>query len=91
MRVDFDEDGTVWAIQTSAVDAPLPGGVGVGSTERQISQALPTVRCDPHGDPARYSDWRVCTDTRRASGPFTKFTLIDGRVDHVTVARGLAD
>jgi hypothetical protein len=89
-RVTFDAGDLVWDVRTYSRDPRAPGGVGVGSSEREVRRALPSVRCRPYGGPARYREWRVCSDTRVYSGPFTTFTLVRGRVAHVTVARGLA-
>jgi hypothetical protein len=91
LRVTLDERRTVWDVRTYSVANRTPSGVGVGSTESQVREAMRFVRCQPYGGPARYRRWRVCVDTRTYSGPFTSFTLVRGRVRYVTVARGLAE
>jgi hypothetical protein len=94
MRVTFDEldrrKRVVWDVRTYARKHRAPGDVGVASTEREVREELPRLRCRPYGGPARYSAWRVCADTRTYTGPFTSFTIVDGRVRYVTVASGLA-
>ena len=91
LRVTLDERRHVWDVRTYSAADRTPTGVGVGSTEREVGEAMRFVRCEPYGGPARYRRWRVCVDTRTYRGPFTSFTLVSGRVRYVTVARGLAE
>ena len=90
LRVTFDERGTVWDVRTYAREHRTREGVGVGSTEDELLRALPRLRCRPYGGPPRYRDWRSCKDGPALSEPLTTYTLVDGRVDFVTVARGVA-
>lgn len=90
MRVTFDDLGRAWDVRTEARAHRTREGVGVGSTEAELRRALPGLRCRPYGGPPRYRNRRSCTDGRGFGEPFTTFTVVDGRVESVTVARGLA-
>lgn len=90
VRVTFDESGTVWDVRTVSADFRTQRGAGVGSTEAQLREAFPGLRCRAAG-PNGTGPARACVDVREYPGPFTQFWLSDGRtVSRVTVARGLA-
>jgi hypothetical protein len=89
LRVTFDERERVWDVRTYSAAHRTAGGLGVGTTERQLRSGV-RVTCRPYGGPARYREWRVCVDAADYRGPFTSFTLVRGRVRFVTVAMGLA-
>jgi len=90
LRVTLDERGTVWNVRTLSRRHRGLGGTGVGSTEAALGKAMPKLECRAYGGPARYRHWRSCVDTSRYQGPFTDYTLVNGRVTRVTVTVGLA-
>ena len=90
LRVTLDEGGAVWNLQTESQKQRGPGGVGVGSSEQALRETVPALACRAYGGPARYRRWRSCVDVSGQAGPYTKYTLANGRVFRVTVAAGLA-
>lgn len=90
LHVTIADRARVWDVRTLSPADRTAGGVGVGSTEAEVREDLPRLRCRPYGGPRRYRTWRVCADDAPQLRPFTQFTLIRGRVAAVTVARGLA-
>jgi hypothetical protein len=89
LRVTFDDE-RVWDVRTTDPADRTTSGVGVGSSERGVREAMPELRCGPYGGSPRRREWRTCADARDHRDPFTQFTLIRGRVKSVTVAQGLA-
>lgn len=90
LRVTIEDRGRVWNIRSLSPADRTAGGLGVGSTERQLRDGLPRLRCRAWGGSGARRTWRVCADDRSPVRPFTEFTLIHDRVVMVTVARGLA-
>lgn len=90
LGVTFDSTGHVWNVWTSSPGARASGGVGIGSTERELLEVMPALDCHPYGGSAEHRRWRSCADTADYRTPFTDFTLVRDRVARVTVARGLA-
>jgi hypothetical protein len=89
LRVTFTDD-RVWDIRTTHPGDRTTSDIGVGSSEREVREAMPDMRCEPYGGPRRRREWRICVDAGADRGPFTQLTLVRGRVKSVKVAQGVA-
>lgn len=90
LHVTIEERGRVWDVRSLSPADRTAEGVGVGSRERQVRDALPELSCRRWGGSGPRRIWRVCADGPSPGRPFTEFTLIRDRVVMVKVARGLA-
>ena len=90
LTLTVTEMGEVWDVRTRSDRYRSKHGLRVGLREGRIRQRLPNPRCRPHGGPARYRGWRVCTSASNLDAPHTRVLLIRGVARQIIVARGLA-
>jgi hypothetical protein len=83
ITVTFQGDKDVTAVSISGQSDRTASGVGVGSTETQVKNGVPGVKCDAGNHPGGTHSCHV--GSFRPGGRVTDFLLRHGRVTRVTV------
>jgi hypothetical protein len=80
IRVFFQGRTRVTSVQTTGLGDRTAKGVGVGSAEADVTANVPGVKCET------FERFRSCHTSDLAPGRrVTDFSIVDGKVDRVTV------